>query len=251
MLLSAPVGYLLRLCSCLRLFVAMALLSSLAFSASLRAAEPVDAEIMLLVDVSRSVDAKEYLLQRDGYVAAFRDPALISDHVARGRHRRIAVSLVYWSSPSFKQVAVPWTVIDGTATAEAFAEAIIKGSAISVGKGMAVRPFDGTTAPGSAIAFGYPRFFDNAFDGVLKVMIVSGDGPENDGISTPKVRDEAIAKGIDAINTLPIGSETLKNWYITNIQAGKDAFTVGVRDFPDLPAAIRYLLFRTLSPDRH
>jgi len=184
MSMSAPMAFLLRRLPYLRLFFAAALLSGLVFSVSLRAAEPVDAEIMLLVDVSRSVDAKEYLLQRDGYVAAFRDPALIDDHVARGRHRRIAVSLIYWSSPSFKQLAVPWTVIDGVAAAEAFADAIIKGSATSEGKGMAVRPFDGTTAPGSAIAFAYPRFFDNAFDGVRKIMIVSGDGPENDGIST-------------------------------------------------------------------
>lgn len=238
--------------SCLRFGLATFVAAGVALSPTiLHAAVPVDAEIMLLVDVSRSVDAKEYLSQRDGYVEAFRDSSLIDEHVTKGHHRRIAVSLIYWSSPGFRQVAVPWTLIDGPASAQAFADAIIKGSAIGDGKGASSRPFDGTTAPGSAIAFGSLGFLDNAFDGSRKIMIVSGDGAENDGIPTAKSRDEAIAKGIDTINTLPIGSETLKNWYIKNIQAGKDAFTVVAKDFPDLPAAIRHILFRTLSPKRH
>lgn len=231
-------------------WLAALVLSVLVISPFSRAAEAVDAEIMLLVDVSRSVDAKEYLLQRDGYADAFRDSALFDAYIAKGRHRRIAVTLMYWSSPDLRRVAVPWMLIDSRAAAQGFAEAIIKGSAASDGKGLAARPFDGTTAPGSALAFGFPLFFDNAFEGTRKVMIVSGDGPENAGIPTPKARDEALAAGIDTINTLPIVSETLKAWYVKNIQAGKDAFTVGAKDFPDLPAAIRHVLQRTLSPDR-
>ncbi len=230
----------------------LALMSLAVFmlSAPARALEAVDLELLLLVDVSRSVDANEYILQRDGYADAFRDPAFYSGYIASGRYRRIAVSLVYWSSPNFRQVAVPWMRVDSSASAAEFAAAIIRGSATSDGTGKNARPFDGTTAPGSALAFGFPRFFDNEYGGLRKVIIVSGDGPENDGISTPKARDEAIAAGVDTINTFPIGSETLKGWYIRNIQAGKDAFTIGAKDFPDLPAAIRYMLQRTLSPNR-
>lgn len=63
-------------------------------SAPARALEAVDLELLLLVDVSRSVDANEYILQRDGYADAFRDPAFYSGYIASGRYRRIAVSLV-------------------------------------------------------------------------------------------------------------------------------------------------------------
>ena len=42
-----------------------------------RAMEPVDVELVLAVDVSRSVDEQEQALQFRGYANAFRDPKLI------------------------------------------------------------------------------------------------------------------------------------------------------------------------------
>ena len=58
--------------------------AALAFLLTLRAAVPaaaednaVDLELVLAVDISRSMDLDEQQLQRQGYVAAFRDPAVI------------------------------------------------------------------------------------------------------------------------------------------------------------------------------
>ncbi len=60
-------------------------------------AVPVALELILLVDVSGSVDATEYDLQKQGYVNAFND----ADH--SGEHRiaalgGIAVTYIEWSS---------------------------------------------------------------------------------------------------------------------------------------------------------
>mgnify|MGYP000025315275 CR=1 FL=1 len=48
-------------------------------------ATEVDVELVLAVDVSRSMDFEELKLQRDGYVAAFRDPEVIRAQSATTR----------------------------------------------------------------------------------------------------------------------------------------------------------------------
>src|SRR5215475_5478389 len=50
----------------------------------------VDLELVLAVDVSLSMDLDEQRLQRDGYVAAFRDPE-VQKAIASGPSGRIAV----------------------------------------------------------------------------------------------------------------------------------------------------------------
>lgn len=215
--------------------------------ASAWAATPVDLEMALLVDVSRSVDAKEFIQQRDGYVEAFSDPALFNELIAKGQHKKIAATLVYWSSPDNRLVAVDWRLVDSVESSKAFGQALIAGTPANVDLSGATRPFDGTTAPGSAISFVTPQFVANAFDGQRKVIIVSGDGAENAGPKTSGVRDDALKNGVDTINALPIGSEALQKWFAQNVQGGSNAFTLVARDFPDLPAAVKSMLKRTLG----
>jgi len=55
--------------------------ASLAFfqaAAARSAGEPVDLALVLLADVSRSVDAARYAMQKEGYRAAFRDPNVVA-----------------------------------------------------------------------------------------------------------------------------------------------------------------------------
>ena len=92
-----------------------------------------------------------------------------------------------------------------------------------------------------------PQFASNAYEGSRKVIILSGDGIENAGPKTSGVRDDALKKGVDTINALPIGSEALRKWFAENVQGGKDAFTVSAKDFPDLPTALQAMLKRTIS----
>ncbi|MEE8334524.1 MAG: DUF1194 domain-containing protein, partial [Alphaproteobacteria bacterium] len=56
----------------------------------------VDLELALGIDISRSVDAEEAMLQRQGYIDAFRHPSVIGAirHAPLGR---IAVSYYEWS----------------------------------------------------------------------------------------------------------------------------------------------------------
>ncbi len=226
-------------------WAALTLTSTLAVSAL--SATPVDLEVALLVDVSRSVDAKEFIQQRDGYVEAFSDPVLFNEHIAKGKHKKIAATLIYWSSPDNRVVAVDWRLVDSIESSKAFGLALIAGTPGNIDLSGATRPFDGTTAPGSALSFVLPQFASNAFEGQRKVIIVSGDGAENAGPKSSGVRDDALKSGIDTINALPIGSEALQRWFAQNIQGGIDSFTVAAKDFPDLPAAVKSMLKRTVG----
>ena len=82
--------------------------------AAIAADMPVDLELVLAVDVSRSMDTDEQKLQRDGYIAAFRHQDVI-DAISSGPSGRIAVSYVEWAGPAYQTTLVPWTVIDGEA----------------------------------------------------------------------------------------------------------------------------------------
>src|SRR4051812_44708066 len=94
----------------------------------------VGLELALLVDVSGSVDANEFLLQQQGYVSAFHSPA-VKNAIAGGQLGSIAVTLMYWSSTGVQQQSVGWTLINDAASADAFANAI----------NAAARPFQGNT----------------------------------------------------------------------------------------------------------
>ena len=82
-------------------------------------AVPVGTELLLLADVSGSLNSTDFALQRDGYANAFRDDAVISAIEAAGG---IAVALVYWSDSS--SIAVNWTHVFDAATSFAFASAV-------------------------------------------------------------------------------------------------------------------------------
>src|SRR5215212_4258398 len=81
---------------------------------------PVDLELVLAVDVSGSIDAEEARQQREGYVAALADPAVIQA-IRAGFHRRIAIAYLEWASGDYQRLVLGWTLLEDAASAEAFA----------------------------------------------------------------------------------------------------------------------------------
>jgi hypothetical protein len=76
--------------------------------------------LVLAVDVSGSVDAKEYDLQMRGLALALRDGAVSEALVSS----RAQVALVQWTGSSRQQVALPWREIRSFADTEALAVAV-------------------------------------------------------------------------------------------------------------------------------
>src|SRR5919197_416062 len=62
-------------------------------------------------------------LQKQGYVAAFRDPRVLHA-IQSGAAQAIAVTMVQWTGPELQIQVLPWTLINDTTTAHAFADAI-------------------------------------------------------------------------------------------------------------------------------
>lgn len=196
----------------------------------------VDLELILAVDVSRSMDMDEQALQRNGYVAAFRHKDVI-EAIASGPHGRIAVSYVEWAGPAFQKPLVSWTIIDGGAAANKFADQL------------AAAPISrehGTSIANSLLFVG-PTFEGNGIKGDRQVIDVSGDGPNNMGVPVTVARDPLIAAGV-TINGLPImikrpgGFASIANldiYYEDCVIGGTGAFLVPVTDIQKLATAIR------------
>jgi len=193
----------------------------------------VGTEIQFLVDTSDSINATEFGIQRDGYSSAFRSQDVIdivSFFACPGLEPKgIAASFVYWSGPAQQQVAVDFSFINDAASSNAFADAI----------DATVRPFAGTTAPGSAINFAVP-LFNNAFDGDRLVIDVSGDGAGNDGDDTATARDNAIAGVVDVINGIVISpTPGILAFYQVNVTGGAGSFVLEAATFVDFEQAIK------------
>jgi hypothetical protein len=219
-----------------RLLTATFTLALATFPAS-AAGTRVDLELVLAVDVSRSMDMDEQALQRNGYVAAFRHKEVI-DAIASGPHGRIAVSYVEWAGPTHQTNLVPWTIIDGAAAANAFADRLTA-APISREHG---------TSISSSLAFVGPSFEGNGMEADRRVIDVSGDGPNNMGVPVTVARDPLVAAGV-TINGLPImikrpgsGFASIKNldiYYEDCVIGGTGAFLVPVTDIQKLATAIR------------
>jgi hypothetical protein len=206
---------------------------------------PVDVELQLLVDVSGSINATEFDLQRDGYVQAFQSQAIKdaitapTDRDGNAREGQIAAQLIYWSGSNDQDIGVDWTLIDSDTAADSFATAIAN----------ATRPFSGSTNPSDAIEFGTPLFASNNFDGNSLVMDVSGDGAGSP-LATQTARDAALAAGIDRINGIAIGgSSFLESFYQNSIVGGTDSFFVAASTFADFQGAIEDKIEAEITDD--
>ena len=202
------------------------------------AAEVVDLELLLAVDISLSVSSSEYNLQMQGLAEAFRNPAVHRAIQAAGDHG-IAVSIMQWSDRSQQHMSVPWTRIRG------------EGQALELASLIAATPraFGGAgTSIGGAIKAALPRFFENDFVAPRRVIDISGDGGDNRGPSPEYLRSSARSAGV-TINGLAILNEdtNLDLYYERRVIVGTGAFVIAAADYEDFARAIITKLVREIS----
>jgi hypothetical protein len=214
-----------------------------------RAAAPeLDLELVLAIDVSRSMDDEELELQRQGYAGAFLHPA-IQAAIRGGTHGRIAVTMVEWAGAHYQRVIVPWTTIDDAQGCADFADAILATPKQS---------FNWTSISG-AIDFSRALFGAGGQRGTRRVIDVSGDGVNNNGRPASQARDEAVASGI-TINGLaiindrptpggwrPFNQQPLDQHYREQVIGGPGAFLMVAEDFDSFAFAIRNKLMREIA----
>ncbi|NNU78909.1 DUF1194 domain-containing protein [Halovulum dunhuangense] len=204
----------------------------------------VDLELVLAVDVSRSMDEDELILQREGYASALEHPA-VSSALTMGREGRAAILFMEWGGPGAHRVLVDWTVIDSPESAAAIASTL---------RFAPVRSLRGTSIS-SALERAALEIDSNAFDGTRRVVDVSGDGPNNAGRPVAEVRDELAAAGIE-INGLPFmfkrpdgvySIPDLDLYYEDCVIAGDSAFVIPIYELERLVVSIRQKLVLEVS----
>jgi len=201
----------------------------------------VDVELVLAVDISQSMDEREFALQRAGYVEALRHPDFIKA-VRSGTNGRVALAYFEWAGTIRDDAVIAWQVIDDSDSANAFADRI------------AARPFRsfrGTSISG-ALAFGTGLLEETAFAAERRVIDISGDGPNNIGPPVTVERDAALARGI-VVNGLPIlisPSPTfahLDRYYAECVTGGPGSFVLPIYAASEFSTAIRRKLILEVS----
>ncbi len=212
---------------------------SLSDRASAQGFIPVDLELVLAVDTSGSVDTREYELQIEGLVKAFRDPAVIAAIIGTSGSGGVAATVVHWSSVNEQRQVVPWAVLKDEASAHTFSDAI---------SAREERSFGDSTGIGGVLRFGERLIRTNAFEGRRKSIDVSGDGANNSGIPPQLVRDMVTNEGI-TVNGLTILTDEphLHHYYFKYVIGGAGAFVMTVSDYADIVRGMRNKLLREIS----
>ena len=214
-----------------------AVLSGAVLSATLFASSALacDVALVLALDVSGSVDAKEYRLQADGLSAALGDP-IVSEALVNAR---ALVAVVQWSGTRRQEVSVSWTATDThedvkrlRATIEATKRAF-RHYSTGIGDALNVAINLHETAPRTCLR---------------KIIDVSGDGPSNEG-TAPHTQHSRLDAAQITVNGLAIeaSEEGIADYYRNTVAYGPGSFVEVAKDYEDFPRAIRRKLLRELA----
>jgi uncharacterized protein DUF1194 len=219
--------------------------------------QPVDLALVLLTDVSKSMDDREYAIVKEGYKAAFSDPQVIQAILSNSKG--IAVSYVEFAGKDEFFVVQGWNVLTDAASARAFGDAVAG----------ATRTSAGNTALAVSIRKAADMLTSAGAGEARRVIDVASDHP-HDGGRSDAVRDAAVAAGI-TINALPIidnhpivaydghltyavqqwGFEDQAAFYRKHVIGGPGSFVIEVHDYAAFGEALKRKLLRELisSPD--
>ena len=225
------------------------LLLALFAAAPARAAEPVDVALVLVGDVSRSIDDGEFSLEKQGYAAALTSPEVVAA-ITGGPRGAIAVAYVEFAGANEVRTVVDWAVLTDGESAGAFAARLAA----------APRSYVGRTAIGEAIEYAEKMLADGGFVGARQVIDVCGDGTSNAGRPVAAVRNEAVEAGF-VVNGLAIINEHapaymmahthppggLPMYYQDNVIGGPGAFVLEVHDFADFGLALSRKLVQEIA----
>jgi hypothetical protein len=195
----------------------------------------VELELVLAMDMSSSVDASEFELQKRGVAEAFRHPDVL-DAIESCGGKNIAVAAVQWSGNRMHLVAVDWALIGDERSAAAFATKV---------EAMP-RLLAGFTGLGGAIRFSLQIIEENHLDGRRRIIDISGDGSSS-GLRPNLERDRAVGRGT-TINGLAILNDEpdLDDYYAAHVIGGTGAFVMSVESFGGFAEAFRAKLLKEI-----
>ncbi|MGI4943951.1 MAG: DUF1194 domain-containing protein [Janthinobacterium lividum] len=213
---------------------AATVLAALAFALPhpARGAEPVDIALVLVSDVSRSIDDSEFLLEKNGYASAFTNPKVMAA-IRSGPAGGIAVAYVEFAGEEEVSTVLDWTVLRDDASIHRFVERLEA----------TPRSARGRTAISAGIDAAVALLAHGAPESGRQVIDVAGDGTNNAGRPAATARAAALAAGI-TVNGLAIINDHpasytyahtqppggLDAYYRENVAGGPASFVLTVHD---------------------
>jgi hypothetical protein len=194
--------------------------------------------LVLAMDVSRSVDAKDFALQTEGLAAALEDKAVQAAFF--GPAGDVALTAFQWSGENHQEVLVDWVIVRGPNDLAPISAAIRKVRRPEVQQ---------LTALGAALDFGRHRL-DEGPDCARSVIDMAGDGQNNRGPAPMTVHEWHDWQGI-TVNALAVGEHEmgLVHYFESQLILGPGAFVELAERHTDFPATIRRKLIRELSDE--
>ncbi|MCE8510305.1 DUF1194 domain-containing protein [Ruegeria pomeroyi] len=196
--------------------------------------------LALALDVSRSVDAREDRLQRQGLAAALLAPEVV--RAALSTPQPVALAAYEWSGPTDQHLLVDWVLIRSRADLESAAARIAASQRATT---------EAPTAMGHALAYG-AALLARGPDCLFHTIDLSGDGENNEGFGPRAAYATPAFNGI-TVNGLAInGAEyeteiQLIPYFETEVLHGPGAFLEVAQGFADFERAMRRKLERELS----
>ena len=209
----------------------------------------VDLALVLVTDVSRSIDDSEFALEKKGYASAFTDGRVV-DAIRGGENGAIAVAYVEFAGEAQVRTVLDWTTIRDAGSASAFADRLVA----------APRSFWGRTAISAGVDHAAQLLAEAPVAATRRAIDVCGDGTNNAGRAITEARDQALAAGV-TINGLAIINEHpaswtfahvqppggLDNYYRQNVAGGPGSFVLVVRDFQSFGEAMARKLVHEIA----
>lgn len=202
-------------------------------------AGPCKLALVLALDISSSVNQREYDIQLQGLAQAFRTPAVI-EAILTPEGVGVAAIVYEWSGYNQQDIVIPWTMLDS--------EAIILDVAATLAAHR--RPYsDLTTALGKSVEYGAMMFW-RAPSCARKVIDISGDGENNDGVGPEFYRAQGKLNGITINGLVVEGAVPDPVAYYQNfVIQGPGAFVARARDFDDYPSVMIGKLLREIDQE--
>ena len=188
-------------------------------------AADVDAAIVFAVDISSSIDPDTAALQRKGHAAALTSPDILAA-ITNNQFGCISIAYFEWASPGQIRIVLPWTDICGLQDAKAAALVISERGDTGVS-----RKGRGGTSVSSAIDSASLMLDEFPGRATRKVIDISANGENNDGLPVAPSRHKAIAKGytINAIAITPYfedPGDRLASYFADHVIGGPQAFVI-------------------------
>ncbi|MEM6676973.1 MAG: DUF1194 domain-containing protein [Pseudomonadota bacterium] len=193
--------------------------------------------LVLGLDISSSVNEREYVQQLHGLADALAHPQVI-EAITTPAGAGVAVITYEWSGYAQQDLITDWTMLATPEDVLAYSARLKAHQRIYS---------DFPTAVGKAVEFG-AKLFDTAPPCARKTIDLSGDGENNDGMGPEVFRAQGLLDGITINGLVILGAyPNPAIYYRGYVMQGPNAFVALARNFDDYRRVMISKLLREID----